>query len=85
MARQLMAWWVGVAAGALLLIAGIGLFVLVGWATYHARRLDDPTHPYLSPPAPRRPAGDAQLTRDKGNDGNRRTVAGVDPTGDLQR
>jgi hypothetical protein len=45
-----MGWWIGVAAGVLLLLFGIGVFALVGWATYRGRQLDDPTHPYLSPP-----------------------------------
>jgi len=45
-------WWISAAAGVLLLLCGTGMFALVGWATYRARRLDDPTHPYLPPIEP---------------------------------
>jgi hypothetical protein len=39
-------WWI---VGSLLLLCGMGILALVGWATCRAGQLDDPTHPYLPP------------------------------------
>lgn len=42
-------WWIGALIGGAVLLCGIAVLALIGWATCRGRKLDDPTHPYLPP------------------------------------